>query len=143
MTQAKNGDAVKIHFSGFLDDGTLFGSSRGEQPVEFTLGAGEVIPGFENAVINMEEGDTKTVTIAPEDAFGRYKEALVRTISKSKLPSHIEPQVGKVLVLQADAEKDVRATVKDVTEKEVTLDVNHPLAGKELKVEIELLEIST
>jgi peptidylprolyl isomerase len=143
MTQAKNGDAVKIHFSGFLDDGTLFGSSRGEQPVEFTLGAGEVIPGFENAVINMEEGDTKTVTIPPEDAFGRYKEALVRTISKSKLPSHIEPQVGKVLVLQADAEKDVRATVKDVTEKEVTLDVNHPLAGKELKVEIELLEIST
>jgi peptidylprolyl isomerase len=143
MTQAKNGDAVKIHFSGFLDDGTLFGSSRGEQPVEFTLGAGEVIPGFENAVINMEEGDTKTVTIPPEDAFGRYKEALVRTISKSKLPSHIEPQVGRVLVLQADAEKDVRATVKDVTEKEVTLDVNHPLAGKELKVEIELLEIST
>lgn len=143
MAQAKNGDAVKIHFSGFLDDGTLFGSSRGEKPVEFTIGAGEVIPGFENAVINMQEGDTKTVTISPEDGFGRYKEALVRTVSKSKLPSHIEPQVGKVLVLQADAEKDVRATVKDVTEKEVTLDVNHPLAGKELKVEIELLEITT
>lgn len=143
MAQAKNGDAVKIHFSGFLDDGTLFGSSRGEKPVEFTIGSGEVIRGFENAVINMEEGDTKTVTISPEDAFGRYKEALVRTVSKSKLPSHIEPHVGKVLVLQADAEKDVRATVKDVTEKEVTLDVNHPLAGKELKVEIELLEITT
>ena len=102
-----------------------------------------MIPGFENAVINMEEGDTKTVTIPPEDAFGRYKEALVRTISKSKLPSHIEPKVGKVLVLYGEAEKDVRATVKDVTEKEVTLDVNHPLAGKELKVEIELLEITT
>ena len=143
MSQAKDGDAVKIHFSGFLDDGTLFGSSRGETPVEFTIGAGEVIPGFENAVINMEEGDTKTVTIPPEDAFGRYKETLVRIISKSKLPSHIEPKVGKVLVLHGEAEKDVRATVKDVTEKEVTLDVNHPLAGKELKVEIELLEITT
>ena len=143
MAQAKNGDAVKIHFSGFLDDGTLFGSSRGEKPVEFTIGAGEVIPGFENAVINMEEGDTKTVTISPEDGFGRYKEALIKTISTSKLPSHIEPKVGKVLVLRADAENDVRATIRDVTEKEVTLDVNHPLAGKELKVEIELLEIST
>lgn len=143
MGQAKNGDAVKIHFSGFLDDGTLFGSSRGEKPVEFTIGAGEVIPGFENAVINMEEGDTKTVTISPEDGFGRYKEALVKTISTSKLPSNIEPKVGKVLVLRADAENDVRATIRDVTEKEVTLDANHPLAGKELKVEIELLEIST
>lgn len=142
MGQAKNGDAVKIHFSGFLDDGTLFGSSRGEKPVEFTIGAGEVIPGFENAVINMEEGDTKTVTISPEDGFGRYKEALVKTISTSKLPSNIEPKVGKVLVLRADAENDVRATIRDVTEKEVTLDANHPLAGKELKVEIELLEIS-
>ena len=91
----------------------------------------------------MEEGDTKTVTISPEDGFGRYKEALVKTISTSKLPSNIEPKVGKVLVLRADAENDVRATIRDVTEKEVTLDVNHPLAGKELKVEIELLEIST
>lgn len=143
MGQAKSGDAVKIHYDGFLDDGTLFGSSRGEKPVEFTIGAGEVIPGFENAVINMEEGDTKTVTISPEDGFGRYKEALIKTISTSKLPSHIEPKVGKVLVLRADAENDVRATIRDVTEKEVTLDVNHPLAGKELKVEIELLEIST
>lgn len=143
MGQAKSGDAVKIHYDGFLDDGTLFGSSRGEKPVEFTIGAGEVIPGFENAVINMEEGDTKTVTISPEDGFGRYKEALVKTISTSKLPSHIEPKVGKVLVLRADAENDVRATIRDVTEKEVTLDANHPLAGKELKVEIELLEIST
>jgi peptidylprolyl isomerase len=143
MGQATSGDAVKIHYDGFLDDGTLFGSSRGEKPVEFTIGAGEVIPGFENAVINMEEGDTKTVTISPEDGFGRYKEALVKTISTSKLPSHIEPKVGKVLVLRADAENDVRATIRDVTEKEVTLDANHPLAGKELKVEIELLEIST
>lgn len=142
MGQAKSGDAVKIHYDGFLDDGTLFGSSRGEKPVEFTIGAGEVIPGFENAVINMEEGDTKTVTISPEDGFGRYKEALIKTISTSKLPSHIEPKVGKVLVLRADAENDVRATIRDVTEKEVTLDANHPLAGKELKVEIELLEIS-
>ena len=143
MGQAKSGDAVKIHYDGFLGDGTLFGSSRGEKPVEFTIGAGEVIPGFENAVINMEEGDTKTVTISPEDGFGRYKEALIKTISTSKLPSHIEPKVGKVLVLRADAENDVRATIRDVTEKEVTLDANHPLAGKELKVEIELLEIST
>ena len=143
MGQAKSGDAVKIHYDGFLDDGTLFGSSRGEKPVEFTIGAGEVIPGFENAVINMEEGDTKTVTISPEDGFGRYKEALVKTISTSKLPSNIEPKVGKVLVLRADAENDVRATIRDVTEKEVTLDVNHPLAEKELKVEIELLEITT
>jgi len=142
MAQARTGHTVKIHYNGFLDDGTLFGSSRGDKPVEFTIGEGKIIRGLENAVIDMEEGDQKTVTIPPEDGFGRYKEDLVETISKSRLPSHIETKVGKVLVFRADEENNVRATVKDVTENEVTLDANHPLAGKELKLEIELLEIA-
>ncbi len=142
MAQAKTGDTVKIHYNGFLDDGTLFGSSRGNKPVEFTIGEGKLIPGFESAVIGMEEGDEKTVAIHPEDGFGRYKEDLVKTISKSRLPSHIETKVGKVLVFRPDEVNNVRVTVKDVTENEVTLDANHPLAGKELKLEIELLELA-
>jgi peptidylprolyl isomerase len=141
MVQARSGDAVKIHYDGFLDDGTLFGSSRGQKPVEFTIGDGKLIPGFENAVIDMEEGDTKTVIIPPEDGFGKHKEDLVRAVSKSRIPSHIKAEVGKVLVFGVDDKDNVRATVKEVTESEVIIDANHPFAGKQLTFEIELLEI--
>ncbi|MGD8775748.1 MAG: peptidylprolyl isomerase [Syntrophobacterales bacterium] len=141
MAQAKTGDTVKIHYSGFLDDGTLFGSSRGEKPVEFIIGEGKLISGFESAVINMEEGDKKTVNIPPEDGFGKYKEDLVKAISKTSIPSHFEAKVGKVLVFSVHEGDNVRATVKDVTENEVIIDANHPFAGKELQFEIELLEI--
>lgn len=141
MAQAKTGDTVKIHYNGFLDDGTIFGSSQGEEPVEFTIGEGKLISGFENAVVNMEEGDKKTVKIPPEVGFGKYKEDLVRAVSKSSIPEHIEAKVGKVLVFRVSEGENVRATVKDVTENEVIIDANHPFAGKELQFEIELLEI--
>jgi len=142
MIPARSGDAVKIHYNGFLDDGTLFGSSRGEKPVEFTIGEGKIIPGLESAVINMEEGDTKTVIIPPEDGFGEHNEDLVKAVSKSRIPSHIKTEVGKVLVFGVDDKDNVTATVKEVTENEVIIDANHPFAGKELTFEIELLEIS-
>jgi peptidylprolyl isomerase len=143
MAQAKTGDTVKVHYNGFLDDGTIFGSSRGHDPLEFTLGEGAVIPGFENAVIDMEEGDQKTITIPPEDAFGVYRENLATTINKSKIPSDVELEVGKTLLFRGGEDANVSATVKEVTGNEVTLDANHPLAGKELVVDIELLEITT
>jgi peptidylprolyl isomerase len=141
MVHAKSGDAVRVHYNGFLDDGTLFGSSRGEKPVEFTIGEEKLIPGFESAVIDMEEGDTKTVIIPPEDGFGKHREDLVKAVSKSRIPSHIKTEVGKVLVFRVDDNDNVKATVREVTENEVIIDANHPFAGEELTFEIELLEI--
>ena len=142
MAQAKTGDTVKVHFNGFLDDGTLFGSSRGNEPVEFTIGDGKIIRGLENAVIGMEEGDKKTVTAPPEDAFGLHKEKLITTVNKLTISSDVELEVGKTLIFRGGQDQNVRATVKDVTENEVTLDANHPLAGKELTLEVELLEVA-
>lgn len=142
MAQARTGDTVKVHYKGFLDDGTLFGSSRRDKPVEFTIGEGKIIRGLEIAVIGMEERDKKTVTVPPEDAFGLHSEKLVITVNKSNIPPDVEPEVGKTLIFRGDEDQNLRATVKDVTEDEVTLDTNHPLAGKELKIEIELLEIA-
>ncbi len=142
MVQAKTGDTVSIHYNGFLDDGTLFGSSRGEKPVKFTVGEGKMIRGLENAVIGMEKGDKRSLTIPPEDAFGLYSEKLVTTVNKSSIPSDVKPEVGKTLIFRGGGDQNVRAMVKDVTEKEITIDANHSLAGKELTIEIELLEIA-
>ena len=141
MAQAKTGDEVKVHFNGFLEDGTLFGSSLGNEPIELTIGEGKLIPGFESAVIDMEEGDKKTVTIPPEDAFGLYRENLVTIVNKSKIASDVEPEVGKTLIFRGGEDRNLTATVKEVTKNKVTLDANHPLAGKELTLEIELLEV--
>ena len=104
MTQPKAtvGDTVRVHYEGFLEDGNLFGSSRNSEPLEFTIGERTLIPAFETAVVGMEEGDTKSVSVAPEDAFGERREELVRTIDKEQLPSHIDPQIGKVLEIRAE-----------------------------------------
>jgi len=143
MTQPKAtvGDTVRVHYEGFLEDGNLFGSSRNSEPLEFTIGERTLIPAFETAVVGMEEGDTKSVSVAPEDAFGERREELVRTIDKEQLPSHIDPQIGKVLEIRAEEGENVRAQITDVTEDRLTIDANHPLAGKRVTFEIELVEI--
>ena len=143
MTQPKAalGDTVRVHYEGFLEDGNLFGSSRQTGPVEFTIGKSTLIPAFENAVVGMEEGDTRTVSVAPKDAFGERRQELVRTIGKNQLPSHIDPQIGKVLEIHVDEGENVRAQITDVTEDRLTIDANHPLAGKKVTFEIELVEI--
>lgn len=140
-SQAVAGNTVVVHYNGYLEDGTPIGSSRETGPVEFTIGERTLIPAFENAVMGMEEGDTKTVSLEVEDAFGERREELVRTIGKDQLPSHIDPQVGKFLEIRADEGENVRAQITDVTEDRVTIDANHPLAGKKITFEIELLEI--
>ena len=143
MTQphAAPGHTVKVHYEGFLEDGTLFGSSRADEPVKFTIGDTTLIPAFERAVIGMGEGEKKTVSVGPQDAFGERKEELVRNVNKDELPSHIDPKVGKVLIIRADQGEDVRAEITDITEDSLTIDANHPLAGKEVTFEIELVEI--
>ncbi|MDJ0749847.1 MAG: peptidylprolyl isomerase [Woeseiaceae bacterium] len=141
MTQAKSGDTVRIHYTGTLDDGTQFDSSAGRDPLEFALGAGQVIPGFDNAVDGMAVGESKTVTIPAEEAYGDHHEQLVQAVSRSALPDDIEPAVGMQLQSQSEEGQIMMLVVTEVAEESITVDANHPLAGQALTFAIELVEI--
>jgi peptidylprolyl isomerase len=141
MAPAKEGDKVKVNYTGSLEDGTVFGSSPEEDPLEFTIGQKNVLPSFENAVIGMNEGDTKTVSIPPEEAFGHRKEDLIFDVERTKLPADIDLKLGGVLRVGSDTGKDFDVTITNIDDKIVTLDGNHPLAGKVLNLEIQLLQI--
>lgn len=141
VTEAKQGDTVKVHYRGSLEDGTIFDTSRGRQPLEFTIGEGQVIPGFEGAVVGMEPGDSKSVTVEPQEGYGERRRELVVDVERDRFPADMEVEVGKqVQVQQKDGSPRV-ATIARVDDDSVTLDVNHPLAGKDLTFDIELVEI--
>ncbi|MEK7851198.1 MAG: peptidylprolyl isomerase [Deltaproteobacteria bacterium] len=141
MAQVKAGDKVRVHYVGSLEDGTVFDSSREGEPMEFAVGERMLIPGFEDAVIGMSAGDSKTVSIPPEDAYGSHIEELITVVERSQIPTSLEPKIGMMLQADSDDGMVVPFTVKEVTEDSVILDGNHPLAGKGLTFEIELLEI--
>ena len=142
MAQAKAGDKVRVHYEGQLSDGTIFDSSLEREPIEFILGQDAVIPGFEQAVIGMEAGESKNVSIPPEGGFGEYSEDLVVNIEKSILPPDINPELGLQLEVSSEEEEASRVfTIADIAEDLITLDGNHPLAGKEIAFKIKLLEI--
>ena len=141
MAAAQEGDRVKVYFTGTLQDGTIFGQTHEDEPFEFTIGEKNVLPKFEDAVIGMEEGENKTVLIAPEDAYGRRDEKRVFTAEKSEIPDHITPERGKKIQVQTGSGEMVILTVLDISEDKVTFDANDPLAGEELTFEIKLLEI--
>lgn len=141
MTQAKSGDTVRIHYTGTLDDGTQFDSSAGRDPLEFALGGGQVIPGFDSAVDGMAVGESKSVTIQPEDAYGHRHDRLVQDLPKSALPEEIEPAVGMQLQSESPDGHVMNLVVTAVGDDSITLDANHPLAGKALTFDIELVEI--
>lgn len=141
MSQAKSGDTVRIHYTGTLDDGTEFDSSAGRDPLEFALGGGQVIPGFDSAVTGMSVGDSKTVTISPDDGYGPRHEQLVQQVPKSTLPEDIEPAVGLHLQSQTPDGQIMNLVVVEVAEELITLDANHPLSGQALTFAIELVEI--
>jgi peptidylprolyl isomerase len=141
MSQAKSGDTVKIHYTGTLDDGTEFDSSAGRDPLEFTLGSGQVIPGFEKAVEGMVVGDEKSVNIMPEDAYGPRQEQMVQEIPKSALPADLEPATGMSLQAQRPDGQVISMTVESVGEDSIVVDANHPLAGKALNFNIQLVDI--
>lgn len=142
MSKAQSGDTVSVHYTGKLSDETVFDSSRDREPLSFEIGAGKVIPGFEKSVVGMEPGETKTITIESEKAYGPYREDQVVEIEKDRLPEDIEPVVGQQLqVQQASGETSV-VVIKDVSNGSVTLDANHPLAGKDLIFDIELVEVT-
>jgi peptidylprolyl isomerase len=141
MAEAKNGDTVKVHYTGKLEDGTVFDSSAGREPIEFTLGERQVITGFEEAVVGMTPGESKTATVTPEEAYGPRYDEMVVVIGRQELPEHLDPKVGQRLQIRQPEGRMISVTVTDVSEANVTLDGNHPLAGRDLTFEIELVEI--
>lgn len=141
MRQAKNGDKVKIHYTGLLEDRTVFDTSRNREALEVTLGSGTVIRGLEDALVGMSVGETKELEIAPTDAFGPRKEELVIQVKKEGFPPNIDPQEGMTLKLTGPEEEELPAVITEVSEDSVTIDANHPLAGKDLTFYIELADI--
>jgi peptidylprolyl isomerase len=149
MAQAKEGDKVKVHYTGRLEGGEVFDSSEcAEQecgcdagPLEFTIGEGEVIPGFEKAVIGMSEGEAKTFTIPVEDAYGPRNDEMVVAVERSHVPADMTPEVGMRLEVTQEDGQEFPVVITEVTETHVTLDANHPLAGRDLTFDIKLVEI--
>ena len=136
-----NGDTVKVHYTGRLTDGTVFDTSIGSDPLEFTLGQGQTIPGFEQAVIGMQVGETKTVTIPADQAYGPHREDMILEVSKDELPEDLDPEVGMQLQMNQGDGGITIVTITEVSETTIRIDANHPLAGQDLTFNIELVDI--
>ncbi len=141
MGKAKQGDTVAIHYTGRLEDGTVFDTSRDRDPLELTLGSGQVIPGFEKAVEGMAEGDTKTEKIPSEEAYGPRRDDMVLSLPKEQLPEHLDPAVGQQLQMQSQEGQVFEVTVVGLDEEKIEIDANHPLAGKDLTFDLELVKV--
>jgi len=142
MSKAKNNDKVKVHYTGTLEDGTVFDSSREREPLEFTVGGGEMIKGFDAAVVGMTVGESKKFTIPADDAYGQHREEMVFQVNRSQLPEGMEPEIGQQLQTQAEGGHPVILEIVEIDTETVTLDGNHPLAGKDLNFDIEVMEIN-
>ena len=142
MAQVKQGDMIRVHYHGTLEDGTVFSSTYQEkEPFEFAVGKGSVLPGFEQAVIGMSVGDTTSISIPPEEAYGQHRKEFVFMMNKSQAPAGLNLEIGKRLQIRTNQGKETIATITAITEDSVILDANDPLAGKTLKFDIELIEI--
>lgn len=139
---AKKGDKVKVHYTGKLEDGTVFDSSKEREPIEFTIGEGEVISAFENAVTGMEEGEEKDIHIPVDEAYGKRNEELIQEVERERFAKDLELKEGQGLQLKTQDGQKILVVVKKITDDKVTLDANHPLAGEDLNFEIKLMEIS-
>lgn len=142
MSVAKSGDTVKVHYKGTLTDGTVFDSSEGREPLEFELGSGMVIPGFDNGIQGMNIGDKKTIEIPVDEAYGPSQDELVLPFNRSDLPDDIPFEVGMQLNMHQDGNpQPVPVTVVEVTDSQILVDANHPLAGQALIFEVELVGV--
>jgi FKBP-type peptidyl-prolyl cis-trans isomerase 2 len=141
MQQVKNGDKVKVHYHGRFTDGTTFDSSEGREPLEFTVGEGNVIKGFDEGVMGMSIGDKKTVSIQAGDAYGDKNEDMLVEFPKEQFPPDMNPEVGMQLNMTNGNGQVILVTIVEVKEDSVILDANHPLAGKDLVFDIELVSI--
>ncbi len=141
MSQAKSGDTVKVHYTGTLADGSQFDSSQGRDPLEFTLGGGNVIPGFDQGVTGMAVGETKTIHIPAEESYGPRHDHLTQDVPRSAMPTDIELEQGMVLNAQGPEGQTLNFTVVEFDDQSVKVDGNHPLAGKDLTFALELVAI--
>ncbi|MFQ5754063.1 MAG: peptidylprolyl isomerase [bacterium] len=141
MAEANHGSVVAVHYTGKLGDGTIFDSSLDGEPLRFTIGEGKLIPGFEEAVVGMQPGESRSAEITAQDAYGPRDEKLVWEVDRDSLPENLEPETGQMLEsINNDGGKQI-VVISQVSESTITLDGNHPLAGKDLHFEIKLVEI--
>lgn len=141
MTQAKDGSTVQVNYTGKLADGTVFDSSYDRHPLKFTVGKGQLIGGFEKAVVGMNAGEKKTVVIPAAEAYGPRQENAVVEVERKNLPQNLDVQVGQRLELTQEDDSSLLVTVTATSESTITIDANHPLAGKDLTFDIELMSI--
>lgn len=141
QVEVKSGDVVQVHYTGRLLDGTVFDTSIGGEPMEFTVGSGQLIPGFEQAVIGMQVGESKTVTIPVDEAYGARRDDMILEIDRSELPDDLVPEVGMQLQMNQSDGGVLIVTITEVTEATITIDANHALAGKDLIFDIEVVAI--
>jgi len=141
MAEAKDGDTVKVHYTGKFEDGTVFDSTDGREPLEFTLGNGQLIAGFEKALIGMNPGESKTSNIPQDEAYGSRNEEMKQVVERNQLPPDLDPQVGMQLQVKTPEDQTLIVSIAEVSDTHVTLDANHPLAGKDLSFDIQLVEI--
>lgn len=142
MAQAKEGDEVQVHYTGKLEDGTVFDTSEDGEPLSFTIGENRVIPGFEEAVTGMEPGDSKTTEVDPEQAYGEHRDDMVMEMERDQIPDDVDPEVGQQLQLRLENGQTVPVLITALGEDTVTIDANHPLAGRTLLFDIELVDVS-
>ena len=142
MTQAKPGDTLHLHYKGTLDDGTVFDTSEGRDPLTFELGAGQIIPGLEAGVTGMEVGEKRSVRVEAAEAYGDRDPSRLHAVDKAQVPDNIPTEPGTQLQVQTQDGQAMNVTVAEVTETEVILDANHPLAGQALTFDVELMEIA-
>jgi len=141
MAHPRAGDTIAVHYTGRLDDGRVFDSSKDKRPLELTVGQKQVIPGFEEALTEMEPGESKTVTVPADKAYGPHRPERVLAVDRGQLPEHIQPAVGQKLQVQHEDGRVTDVSVAEVSDHQVTLDANHPLAGQDLTFELELVAI--
>ncbi|HEY4706479.1 MAG TPA: peptidylprolyl isomerase [Thermodesulfobacteriota bacterium] len=141
MENAKHGDIVKVHYTGTLDDGIRFDTSEGREPLQFVIGEGMLIPAFEQAVVGMNPGDSKSLHVPAEDAYGPYFDELILEVDRSQIPPYIDPEEGMQLQITQDDGSSTVVKVVKLTEERVYLDANHPLAGKDLNFDLMLVDI--
>lgn len=141
MSQVQNGDTVQVHYTGKLQDGTVFDSSRDREPLEFKVGEQTVIPGFENAVVGMEVGETKTAQVPADDAYGQRREDMIFSVDNEQIPEDLNPKVGDQLRVQLTNGESALVLVHAINQDGIELDANHPLAGHDLEFDIELVSV--